>query len=232
MSGPKVPLLDLVAQYETIRDEVDAALRRVIEKQHFILGPEVQALEEEIARYCDVPFAVGCASGSDAVLLALMAVDVGPGDEVICPSYTFFATAGAVSRLGARPVFVDIEPATYNLDLEATRKAAARCRRLKAIIPVDLFGQAADIEGFAALGEELGVPIVEDAAQAIGSEDAQGGAAAPGRRSAASASSPPRTSAATETAGSSPPGTRRWPSACACSGCTGRSRSTTTGSSA
>jgi dTDP-4-amino-4,6-dideoxygalactose transaminase len=174
MSQPKVPLLDLVAQYETIEDEVAAAIRKVVTSQHFILGPEVKALEEEIAAYCDTRFAVGCASGSDALLLALMALGVEAGDEVICPSFTFFATAGAVSRLGARPVFVDIEPATYNLDLEAVRKAAGRCSRLKAIIPVDLFGQAADLEGFVALGQELGVPIVEDAAQAIGTEDAQG----------------------------------------------------------
>ncbi len=112
----KVPLLDLRAQYQTIRTEIEAALREVLESQRFILGPEVEALEAEIARYCGAPHAVACASGSDALLLALLAAGVGPGDEVLCPSYTFFATAGSVARLGARPLFADIDPATYNLD--------------------------------------------------------------------------------------------------------------------
>ena len=173
-SDPKVPLLDLRAQYESLRPEIDAAIRRVVESQRFILGPEVEALEREIAVYCGAHHAVACASGSDALLLALLALGVGPDDEVLCPAYTFFATAGAIARLGARPVFADIDPTTYNLDLEAARKAAARCRRLKALLPVHLFGQAADVAGFLRLGEELGVPVVEDAAQALGSEDAQG----------------------------------------------------------
>jgi len=170
----EVPLLDLKGQYAVIRDEVEEAIRRVLESQRFILGPEVEALEHEIAEYCGVPFAIGCASGSDALLLALIALGVQAEDEVLCPAYTFFSTAGSVARLGARPVFVDIDPATYNLDLESARKAAAGCTRLKALIPVDLFGQACDLESLLSLAEELDVCIVEDAAQAIGAEDAQG----------------------------------------------------------
>lgn len=173
-SAMQVPLLDLRSQYQTIREELDAAIRRVVEGQQFILGPEVEALERDLAAYCGSRFAVGCASGSDALLLALMALGIGPGDQVLCPSYTFFATAGSVWRLGARPVFADIDPATYNLDLEKTRRVAAGCRHLKALLPVHLFGRAADMEGFLELGRELGVPVIEDAAQAIGSQDAQG----------------------------------------------------------
>jgi len=171
---PKVPLLDLRAQYASIRDEVRAAIDRVVEGQGFIMGPEVSGLEKEIAAYCDTAFAIGCASGSDALLLALSALDVGPGDEVVCPAYTFFATAGAISRLGARPVFADIDPVTYNLDVGSAGAAARGCTRLKAILPVHLFGQAVDMDAFLALADELGVPLVEDAAQAIGTLDARG----------------------------------------------------------
>lgn len=173
-SPPRVPALDLRAQYATIRDEVRAAVDRVFENQAFILGEEVESLERELATFCEVRFAVTCGSGSDALLLALMALDIGPGDEVICPAFTFFATAGAVSRLGARPVFVDIDPATYNLDPAATRAAAARCTRLRAILPVHLYGRAADQDALLALAEEHRVPLVEDAAQAIGARDASG----------------------------------------------------------
>jgi dTDP-4-amino-4,6-dideoxygalactose transaminase len=169
-----VPLLDLKAQHATIRDEVMKAIEKVIEDQWFIMGPEVKGLEEEIAAYCSTRFAVGCASGTDAILLALMALDVGPGDEVICPSYTFFATGGSIHRLGAKPVFVDIDPTTYNMDPAAVEAAAARCTRLKAIMPVHLYGQAVDMDAYLCIGKTLGVPIVEDAAQAIGTEDAGG----------------------------------------------------------
>ncbi len=169
-----VPLLDLKAQYATIQDQIAGAIGRVLESQQFILGEEVKAFEDEVAAYCGTRHAVGCASGSDAILLGLMALGVGPGDEVICPPYTFFSTAGSIVRLGAVPVFADIDPVTYNVDPQEVRAAAARCRRLKAIMPVHLYGQAADLEALLGLGAELGVPIVEDAAQAIGGRDAQG----------------------------------------------------------
>ncbi len=174
MTLPRVPLLDLKAQYASIRQPVRDAIERVLESQAFVLGPEVEGLEKELADYCESAHAVGCASGSDALLLALMAYGVGPGDEVICPAYTFFATAGSIARLGAVPVFADIDPATYNLDVGAVRAAAARCRRLRAIMPVHLFGQAADLDALLQLAAERGVPVLEDAAQAIGARDAAG----------------------------------------------------------
>ena len=172
--GLTVPLLDLKAQYASIRTEIAGAIDEVLESQWFIMGPVVKALEEEIAAYCHARFAIGCASGSDALLLALMALGVGPGDEVICPSYTFFATAGSIHRLGARPVFADIDPATYNLDPASVREAAQGLTRLKAIMPVHLFGQAVDMDAFLGIGRDLGVPIIEDAAQAIGTRDDAG----------------------------------------------------------
>ena len=174
MSDITVPLLDLKAQYDTLRDEVEPVVREVIESQWFIMGPKVQELEAGIAEYCGTKHAIGCASGTDAILLALMAVGVEAGDEVICPSYTFFATAGCIHRLGAKAVFADIDPVTYQMDVEHTRELASKCTKLKAIMPVHLFGQAADMDAFLALGAELGVPIIEDAAQAIGTRDATG----------------------------------------------------------
>lgn len=173
-TGVSVPLLDLKAQYATIREEVKAAVDEVLESQYFILGPTVSALEADIAKYCGVKHAIGCASGSDAILLAMLALGIGPGDEVICPSYTFFATGGYVSRAGATPVYAEIDPVTFNLDPDAVRKTAKRCKRLKAIMPVHLFGQCADMDAMLEIGRELGVPVVEDAAQAIGSRDATG----------------------------------------------------------
>jgi dTDP-4-amino-4,6-dideoxygalactose transaminase len=169
-----VPLLDLKAQYASIRDEIAPVVEEVIESQWFIMGPTVKALEEDIASYCGVKHAIGCASGTDAILLALMALGVEAGDEVICPSYTFFATAGTIHRIGAKPVFADIDPVTYNLDPDSVRAAAKRCTRLKAIMPVHLFGQAVDMDAYLELGRELNVPIIEDAAQAIGTEDVGG----------------------------------------------------------
>ncbi|MAY74483.1 MAG: transcriptional regulator [Phycisphaerae bacterium] len=173
-SDVAVPLLDLKAQYATIREEVEDAIRGVVESQWFILGPEVAAFEEEIARYIDVEYAIGCSSGSDAILLALMALGIGPGQSVLCPSYTFFATAGSVSRLGATPVFVDIEPTTYNADIELAREAAKNAKNLAAIMPVHLFGQTVDMTAWLALANEFGVPLIEDAAQAIGARDDKG----------------------------------------------------------
>lgn len=169
-----VPLLDLKAQYATIRGEVEPVMRKVVEDQWFIMGPEVSNLEKEIAEYVGVKHAIGCASGSDAILLAAMALDIKPGDEVICPSYTFFATGGSLARLGIVPVYADIDPVTYNMDPEHVRQVAKRCKRLKAIMPVHLFGQAVDMDAFLTLGDALGVPVIEDAAQAIGTRDRHG----------------------------------------------------------
>jgi dTDP-4-amino-4,6-dideoxygalactose transaminase len=165
----KVPLLDLQAQYETIRDEVRRAVDRVFDSQQFVLGAEVQALEEEIARYSQTKFAIGCASGSDAVLLALMTCGVGAGDEVITTPFSFFATAGAITRLGARPVFVDIDERTFNLNPSLVE--AALTERTKAIMPVHLYGQCAEMNPLIELSQPRGIPIIEDAAQAIGAED-------------------------------------------------------------
>src|SRR6266571_6967698 len=140
----KVPLLDLQAQYATIRDEVRAAVDRVFESQQFVLSGEVKALEEELARYCQTKFAIGCASGSDALLLALISCGVSEGDEVITTPLTFFATASAITRLGARPVFVDIDERTYTID--PSRVADAITGKTKALVPVHLYGQCAGMD--------------------------------------------------------------------------------------
>lgn len=169
-----VPLLDLKAQYAAIKDEIRSAIEEVVESQHFILGPTVSDLENAIAQYVGTKRAVGCASGSDAIMLALMGLGIQPGDEVICPAYTFFATGGYTTRAGATPVFADIDPVTYNMDPEHVRQVAKKCTRLKAIMPVHLYGQAADMDAYEQLSKELGVPIVEDAAQAIGTRDNTG----------------------------------------------------------
>ncbi len=161
----QVPLLDLTAQHRGIAAEVEAAVQAVIEEQRFILGPVVDRFEEEVARYLGVEHAVGCANGTDAILLSLRALDIGPGDEVVTAPFTFFATAGAIHNVGARPVFVDIRPDTFNLDPAAAE--AAITERTRAIIPVHLFGQMAEMEAFHALGERRGLAVIEDAAQAI-----------------------------------------------------------------
>jgi dTDP-4-amino-4,6-dideoxygalactose transaminase len=170
----RVPLLDLEVQYGAIRHEVDAALRRVLDSQHFVLGPEVRALEQEIAAYCGVPHAVACASGSDALLLVLMALGIGAGDEVICPAYSFFASAGVIARLGAIPVFADIDPRTFNASAETLREAADRCGRPRAIMAVHLYGQASNMGEILSLSEQLDLPVIEDAAQSIGARDGDG----------------------------------------------------------
>ena len=165
---PGVPLLDLSRQYAPLREQLIAALSRVCDSGRFVLGPDVAALEENVAAYCQVRHAIGCASGSDALLLALMACEVGPGDEVILPSFTFFATASAATRLGATPVFADVEPVTFNLDPQAVERLVTPAT--KAILPVHLFGQCAPIEAISRIARPRGLAVIEDAAQAIGAE--------------------------------------------------------------
>lgn len=149
---------------------MEEALGRVLETQQFILGPDIAALEKEIAAYCGARFAVACASGSDALLLALLALDIQPGDEVLTTPYSFFATAGYIVRAGARPVFADIDPATFALDPAAVRRALDRHPRVRAILPVHLYGSCADMTALNAIAGERGIPLIEDAAQAIGAE--------------------------------------------------------------
>jgi dTDP-4-amino-4,6-dideoxygalactose transaminase len=168
----QVPLLDLKAQYDQIRDEIEPVLRRVVESQYFILGPEVEGLEEEIAAYVGTPTAIGCASGTDALLLPLMALDPEPGDEVILPAFTFFATAGAVWNAGFTPVFCDIDPHTFNVTRESLE--AVWSDRTRAVIPVHLFGQMAPMEEILPLAAEHGAVVIEDCAQAIGARRERG----------------------------------------------------------
>lgn len=166
----RIPLLDLVAQHRVIRDEVLEAMLRVVDSQAFVLGDEVEALERELAAYCGTRFAIGCASGTDALFLALLALGIGPGDEVVTSPYTFFATAGAIVRAGAKPVFADVEAGTFNLDAE--RAAAVICTRpaVRAVIAVHLFGACADMDPLREAAARQGIPVIEDAAQAIGAE--------------------------------------------------------------
>lgn len=163
-----IPLLDLKAQFATIKDEVNAAIGAVLESQHFILGPKVEQCEKAIAAYSNCSYGIGVSSGTDALLACLMAESIGPGDEVITTPYTFFATVGAISRLGAKPLFVDIDPATYNMDV--SQIAAKITKKTRAIIPVHLFGQMADMDPVMALAQAHGMVVIEDAAQAIGAE--------------------------------------------------------------
>ena len=163
-----VPLLDLKAHHEPLHQEIMTAMEQIFQSQAFILGPEVERLEEQVAAYCQAKYGIGVTSGTDALLIALMALGVGPGDEVITTPYSFFATAGAVVRLGAKPVFVDIDPRTFNLDPHRIEKAVTQ--RTKAIIPVHLYGQSADMGLIMELAHRLKLAVIEDAAQAIGTE--------------------------------------------------------------
>jgi dTDP-4-amino-4,6-dideoxygalactose transaminase len=181
---PNVPLLDLKAQFAQIRAEVMPAIDQVCASQHFILGEQVRALEEELARYCTASSGVGVSSGTDALLLALMALNIGAGDEVITTPFTFFATAGTIARTGARPVFCDIDPETYNLsasavqsfiDVHCTAQGSqlinrATGGRIRALMPVHLYGQSADMDPLMAMARRYGLKVIEDAAQAIGTE--------------------------------------------------------------
>ncbi len=164
----KVPMLDLVAEHTPYRAELQSAFDRVLDSGRFVLGPEVEAFEKEIGAWIGTPHAIGVSNGSDALLLALQAVGVGPGDEVICPTYTFFATAGAVARLGGVPVFVDSAECCYNL--RADQVVAKMGPKTKAIIVVHLFGQCADMDPILTAAKKHGIPVIEDAAQALGAK--------------------------------------------------------------
>ena len=171
----KVPLLDLRPPLEELRDEIIEAVTQVIDSTRYIMGPEIDSLEKKIAEYCGTVDAVGVSSGTDALLLSLMVLDVGPGDLVLTSNFSFFATAGVVARLNATPVFVDIDPVTYNIDPEQLRMTLAEMdvgtrKRVKAIIPVHLYGQCADMKEILNIAAEFKIPVIEDSAQAIGAE--------------------------------------------------------------
>ncbi|MGC4028225.1 MAG: DegT/DnrJ/EryC1/StrS family aminotransferase [Steroidobacteraceae bacterium] len=184
----KVPLLDLKPQYQSLKGDIDAAIARVCESQHFILGPAIKELEAGVAAYSQCAHGIGVSSGTDALLLALMALDIGAGDEVITSSYTFFATGGTIARAGARPVYLDIDPVSFNLSPALVGKfLREQCERrgtelvnkttggrVKALMPVHLYGQLADMAALMPLAREFGLKVIEDAAQAIGAADAAG----------------------------------------------------------
>ena len=167
-SPAPVPLCDIQAQYHGLKDEIDAAVLRVLGSGQAILGPEVAAFEQETAAFCGAQFGIGCGSGTDALVLALRALDIGPGDEVIVPPFTFFATASAVARIGAKPVFVDIDPTTFNID--PNQIEAKITPQTRAIVPVHLFGQCCDMDAIWEVAEQNQLYVVEDAAQSFGSE--------------------------------------------------------------
>lgn len=163
-----IPLLDLTEQYSRIKDEIKSAVNGVLDSQRFILGDKVSELEDLISAYCGTGYAAGVSSGTDAIIIGLMALGIGPGDSVITTPFTFFATAGAVTRLGARPVFADIDPQTYNINPDKIEGLLKRDKSIKAVIPVHLFGQSADMDPVLSAAKEFSICIIEDAAQAIG----------------------------------------------------------------
>jgi dTDP-4-amino-4,6-dideoxygalactose transaminase len=165
-----IPLLDLTRQFQPLREPIQTAISAVIESQRFILGAGVEHFEQRFAEYCGARYAIGCASGTDALELALMAMDIGPGDEVLTVPFSFFATAGAIMSAGARPVFVDVEPESFNLDVRLLDHALAAHPSLKAILPVHLYGGCADMGPIIERAAARGIPVIEDAAQAVGAE--------------------------------------------------------------
>lgn len=175
-----VPLLDLRRQYAPLKSQFLAAMEEVCDSQALVLGPKTEAFEKAVAEYAGVPHAIGVSSGTDAELVLLMALGIGPGDVVVTTPYTFFATAACVARLGATPVFVDIDPATYNIDPAKLATTLEQTKNVRAIIPVHLYGQCADMAAMVELGRKHGVPVLEDAAQALGARHALGGAGAIG----------------------------------------------------
>lgn len=167
MTLKSIPLLDLKAQYESLQSEIQAAVLKVLASGNYIMGPYVKKFEDEVASYCNVKHAIGVANGTDALLLTLDALGIGPGDEVITSPFTFFASAEVISQVGATPVFVDIEPDTYNINVKSIETAITK--KTKAIIPVHIFGQPADMDEIMKLAEKHGIYVIEDACQAIGS---------------------------------------------------------------
>jgi dTDP-4-amino-4,6-dideoxygalactose transaminase len=184
----RVPLLDLKAQLAPLREEILQAVVQVIDSTSYIMGPEIEQLEQHVAAYCGSRYALGVSSGTDALLVSLMALDVGPGDLVLTTPFTFFATVGSILRLGARPLFVDIDPGTYNINPDRMEELLAGRpdwrSRVKAVMPVHLFGQCADMNRINALAEGYGLPVLEDAAQAIGAVYPTSAAEHPGWRRA------------------------------------------------
>jgi dTDP-4-amino-4,6-dideoxygalactose transaminase len=168
MNMTTIPILDLKAQYATIKDEIRIAIDRVLDNQQFILGAEVEALEKALSEYCQCRYAFGVSSGTDALLLSLMAIGIRPGDEVITTPYSFFATSGSIVRLGGKPVYVDIDPTTYNI--QADQIEAKVTKNTKAILPVHLAGQVSDMDPIMDLARHYGIPVIEDACQAIGAD--------------------------------------------------------------
>lgn len=176
----QVPLLDLKLQYAPLKAQLLREIEAVADSQALLLGPQTEKLEKAVADYCGAGHAIGASSGTDAQLMLLMALGIGPGDKVLTTPYTFFATASCVARLGATPVFVDIDPVTFNISVPALETTLARTPDAKGIIPVHLYGQCADMEAIVALGKKYGIPVLEDAAQALGARHPLGGAGAIG----------------------------------------------------